>query len=299
MGTRESVLGLAFTDKGVQAVEIEHDGPSNTLLAIDEWENTLADKSTENGHDMEQFAGLLGTFLKVNKSKARKVSVALDTTQLFLNTIPIEDGLSRPEINDHLNWELRQYFPDAPANEYITDTHVLTRLDTEKRSDVLCVSVRREHAYAIQKALSMAGLSLDILDVDHFSADTALRINYPDSTRKHLAFVGVKENRLDVSIIRLGNVESYSYVVVNSNQEIVDRIAAISQEIRGLHSITAYGPYLDKDLLVQIRRGSSLLVEALNPLRHVNVSDTLRLADHLTVPSYRFAAAVGVALRRE
>jgi hypothetical protein len=114
-----------------------------------------------------------------------------------------------------------------------------------------------------------------------------------------LALVGVKENRLDISILRNGNLEGYSYQVVSSNQEIIEAIGALSRQTQGIFSITAYGPYLDTDLLHRIRRASALLVEALNPLRHVSVADSLRLADHLTAPSYRFASAVGVALRRE
>ena len=73
----------------------------------------------------------------------------------------------------------------------------------------------------------------------------------------------------------------------------------LSREALGIYSIMTYGPYLDNDLLIRIRRSSALLVEALNPLRHITVSDTLRLADHLSMPSYRFASAVGVALRRD
>jgi Tfp pilus assembly PilM family ATPase len=159
--------------------------------------------------------------------------------------------------------------------------------------------VRRSHAAAIQRMLAQLGLELHILDVDHFAADTALRLNYPDSYRKYLALVGVKENRLDISLIRNGSMESYTYAVVGSNKEIVDRFARLSEEAKGVHAITTYGTYLDRDLLTQIRRSSKLLVEAMNPLRHIQVSDSLRIADHLSMPSYRFAAAVGAALRRD
>ena len=159
--------------------------------------------------------------------------------------------------------------------------------------------MKRKDAYTVQHALSKLGLDLHILDVDHFSADTALRTNYPDTNRKYLALVGIKENRLDISLIKNGNMESYSYCVVQSNKEIVDQIATLARDTRGIHSIAVYGTYLDKDLLVQIRRASALLVEALNPLRHVKVADSLRLADNLSLPSYRFASAVGVALRRD
>ena len=299
MAAKQSILGLSFSDKSVQAVEIEQDGNSNTLLAIDEWENTLPSATEEDREGTEKFVEYLATFIKVNRIKAKKASLALDTGQLVLNTIPMEENLSRIEVNEQINWELNQYFPDVATKEFITDVHVLTQHPEEHWHDLLSVSVRRKDAYRVQQAIAKVGLELNIIDVDHFSADTALRVNYPDTNRKYLSLVGVKENRLDVSLIKNGNMESYSYYVVQSNKEIVDQIATLARETRGIYSITAYGPYLDRDLLVQIRRASILLVEALNPLRHVKVADSLRLAEHLSIPSYRFASAVGVALRRD
>ena len=299
MADKVQVLGLSLSDKGVQAAEIEQEGSSNTLLAIDEWENTLPEKAGRNGHGIDQFLEYLSAFMKVNRVQARRVSVALDTSQVFINTIPMEDGISRPEMNQHIEWELSQYFPDVPSKAFITDVHQLTQHTTERWNEMLTVSVNRRDAYAIQQALVKLGLSLHVVDVDHFSADTALRFNYPDTNQKFLALIGIKENRLDVSLIKNGNMESYSYSVVQSNAEIVEHISRLSRETRGIFSITVYGTFLDNDLLVQIRRNSSLLVEALNPLRHVRVSDTLRLADQISAPSYRFASAVGVALRRD
>ncbi len=296
MAVKQSVLGLSFSDKSVQAVEIEQEGNSNTLTAIDEWENTIAE---EHGQGIDKFVEYLRAFIKVNRVKAKRVSLALDTSRLVLNTIPMEDDLSRIELNEQVNWELSQYHPDVATKEFITDVHILTQHPEDHWNEILSVSVKRRDAYTVQSAIAKLGLDLHILDVDHFSADTALRTNYPDTNRKYLALVGIKENRLDVSLIKNGNMESYGYYVVHSNNEIIDQIATLARESKGIYSITVYGSYLDKDLLVQIRRASALLVEALNPLRHVKVADSLRLADHLSVPSYRFASAVGVALRRD
>ncbi|MGA9116300.1 MAG: pilus assembly protein PilM [Bacteroidota bacterium] len=299
MATKDFVLGLSLSDRTIQAVELEQDGPSNTLLAIDEWENTFPLGGVDDPKGVGRFSEYLAAFLKVNRVRARKTSVALDSATLFINSFPLEEGLSRPEINEHINWELSQFFPDAPPKQYVTDIHVIAREDQEHWNQVLSVSVQRRDAFAVQEALARHGLELLILDVDHFSADTALRTNYPDVERKYMALVGVKENRLDISLLRNGVMQAYSYCLVQSNREIVERIGALSRDVPGIHSITVYGPYLEKDLLVLIRRGSALLVEALNPLRHINVLDSLRLADHLSVPSYRFASAVGVALRRD
>ena len=300
MATADFMLGISISDTVVQAVEIRRDGPIATLLAIDEWENTVhVDEARRAANGVQQFEEYLAAFLKVNKVKARRASVALDTAFLFINTLPFEDGLPLAEMKEHINWELTQYFPDEDPKGFVSDVQKMTALPDTNRSEYLSVSVRRPYVQTIARALEKQNLELDVLDADHFSADTALRINYPDTHRRYLALVGIKESRLDISFIRNGNLEGYIYKLVHSNQEIVDEIGNLSRETPGIFSITAYGPYLQKELLVRIRRGSTLLVEALNPLRHVNVSDTLRLAEHLSGPSYRFASAVGVALRQE
>lgn len=298
MATQDTILGLSISGGSIQAVELSRNGSETTLLAIDEWENTFPLRST-NGAGMTEFNRAFGRFVQENHVNTRSVSIALDTSMLFLNSLPLEPGLTRSEINDHVKWELSQYYPDVDAADFITDVHVLMEKTDGRHNEALSVSVRRHDAAIIQKALTSLGLSLNIVDADHFAADTALRINYPDTYRKYIALVGIKENRLDISLLRNGSLETYKYVLVASNQEIIQGIATLARKTPGIYSITAYGPYLDREMLTHIRRGSPILVEALNPLRHINVSDSLRLAEHLAVPSYRFAAAVGVALRRD
>ena len=295
----ESIIGLNIGTEVVQAVEVEHAGATKTLLAMDEFPATLGKITEPTEDEIHRFAAALSKSLKTNEMKSRRVSVALDTSALFLNTIPIDAELSQSEINDHLNWELSQYFPETPPTEFITDVHVLTEHQADHWNQILSVSVRRAQTNSIRRALEILGQSLHIVDVDHFSAETALRVNYPDTNAKYLALVGVKQRRLDVSLIRQGTMEFYTYYLVESNAEIVERIGILSRETKGIFSIVTYGPHLDKDLLVEIRRGSSMLVEALNPLRHLRISAKLKLAENLTGPSYRFAAAVGVALRRD
>jgi Tfp pilus assembly PilM family ATPase len=295
----ERILGVSISGGGVQAVELERSGASTTLLAIDEWENAFLGRTSSGPAEAKEFATRLAKFRSDNRSQTTRVSLAIDTANLFLNSLPIEEGLTRNEINDHVKWELAQYFPDTDPNEFITDVHVLTERVSGPFNEALSVSLRRNDAAAFSKTIAGMGLELHIVDADHFAADTALRVNYPDTYRKYIALAGIKENRVDISLVRNGSLESYRYAIVNSNQEIIQAIAALARRSPGIHSITAYGPYLDRDLLTQIRRGSPILVEALNPFRHVDVADSLRLAENLSVPSYRFAAAVGVALRRD
>lgn len=293
-------MGLSIGDYGVHAVEVEWTGETPTLRAIDEWQHSLPmgeEITTADG--LSEFREYLATFIKLHHVGARRVSVALDTSYLFLNTIPMVDKISPSERTDQVQWELQQYLPGNPPAGYITAYHTMVHDPPERDPEILCVSIRRNDVRAIRTILQDLGLSLHIVDVDHFSGDMALRVNYPDSYRRFLSVVGVKKNRLDISWLRNGNLEAYRYRPVGSAQDIVNEIGRISTESTGIHAMTVYGPYLNKELLAMIRRKTAVLVEAMNPLRHVNIADTLRLAESIQSPSYRFAAAIGVALRKD
>jgi Tfp pilus assembly PilM family ATPase len=294
-----TILGLSFCERRVQAAVITHEGESHTLLAIDEWPDTITTSGNNDGMGTEDFLETLQTFLRVNRVRPDKVSLALDSSRLFISTIPIEENTSRLERSEFIQWEITQYFPDAHPGEFITAVHPLTDNRIDRWIRALSVSARRSEVQPLQRALKRAGLDVFVIDVDHFSADTALKVNYPDASRKYLALAGIKESRVDISLIRQGVLEAYSYHSVSSNTEIVNTIAGLSREVSGLHSVVTYGAYLDPDLLAHIRQGSSILVEALNPLRHVRVLESLFIADHLSVPSYRFIPAIGVALRQD
>jgi len=304
------VLGIAITERSVQAVELSANGSSHTLLAIDGWENTLLGPGAgEHIKGSQQFEESLGAFLKVNRVKTHRALVALDSSFMFLHTFPCTEDATRSDLLANLTWELRQHQPESDPQEFISDVHKLPlpmpsgaaskSQQPEGTAACLGVCVRRSDVQTVSRSLSKLGLGVQVVDTDHFSAELALRVNYPDAYKRALALVGIKEHRLDVSMLRDGNLVSYYYKTVRSAQEIAESIAQIGRSTPGLQSIVTYGPGLDRELLSHIRRVSPLLVEAMNPLRHIQVSDALRIADHLSVPSYRFATAVGVALREE
>jgi Tfp pilus assembly PilM family ATPase len=294
------ILGISITGQSIHAVEVAKQGLTSTIRAIEEWTNPLAPGFQEpDAQALELLTEYLAAFLKINQIKATHASIALDTDALFIHRLPIEGQTSENTIKDQIRWELEQYYPGAPAGEFVTAHHRMSRFPSVRLNEVLSVSVRRRTAQALERMLATLGLRLHILDADHFSAESALRMNYPDSLRRHIALLGVKPRRLDISTLKNGNLESYSYTLLESTGQLVEEIGRLSRLHAGVFTIVVYGPGLTAELLHDIRRGSSTLVEALNPLRQVAVAESLRVAEHLSTPSYQFAAAIGVALRRD
>ena len=303
MAASDIIIGLSLSGGRVQAIVLDRSTTTPVLTAIAEWEHSLPlGGGADDGPGIGKFNEHLAAFLKLHRVKARRMAAAIDTAFLFLHPIPFDQAIPRPEEQAHLAWELEQYFPGSSPDEFLSAAHPMERPEADSASPVLhhlAVSIRRHDSALIERLAAQHGLSLTVLDVDQFSAETALLVNYPDSSRRHLALVGIKPGRLDVSRIRYGVLEDYRYHTVEEGQSLSSAFAAATGDLTGIQSITAYGPGLDRELLSDIRRASTMLVEALNPLRHVNVSETLRIADNLRSPTYRFASAIGVALRKD
>jgi hypothetical protein len=99
MPVQEFTIGISLSDRGVQAVELVRNGPTTTLLAIDEWENTFSFDDGEKARGQQKFLDYMTAFIKVNQVKARRASVAMDTSLLFISMLPMEEGLTRNEIS--------------------------------------------------------------------------------------------------------------------------------------------------------------------------------------------------------
>ncbi len=294
------IVGISITGNSVHAVELSKSGVVSTLHAIDEWENPFGSGPEDaDPQALDLLTEYLAAFMKTNQVKSTDASIALDSSSLFIHRLPVEENSSDTVIREQIRWEIDQYFPGIPASEFISDYHRMARFPSVRLNEVLSVTVRRKTAQGLEKALRNVGLRLRILDTDQFSAEITFRQNYPDALRRHVALVGIKEHRIDVTVLKNGNMESYSYAPVESLEDIGERIAALGRDSEGLLSIVVYGTALNSEVLTRIRHGASILIEALNPLRNVSIANTLRVGEHLSSPSYRFAAVLGVALRRE
>jgi Tfp pilus assembly PilM family ATPase len=296
---KKPVLGLYLNEKLAHAVLLEQNTSSNRLVAAGEWYNTLFDYAGDDTPGVDDFVDHLSRFLAAHKvTESPQVSIALDTSLLFLSTVPLSSTVSRSEIDEQVAWELRTHFPDAPADNFVSDIHVLAKPGTEDWDEILLVAVRRDLVRKLHHSLARLKLRLAVVDGDHFSADTALRHNHPGSASKFVALIGVKPERLDVSLIRYLDIESYSYVVTHSEQECLDEIIRIAKTTDGLSGIVLYG-MVSATLFARLQSDLTIPVELLNPLRFIDVASAARTHKPLMANAPSYAAALGVALRRD
>jgi Tfp pilus assembly PilM family ATPase len=286
MGT----IGLSISEDAVHIVAIARQGRMGTLTALAEWQNSV-------GITPDILQERIGAFLRANDIAFGEVSLALDTSQMFLHLFPGMPDTPDKSVREHAEWEIGQFFPDSHPAEFITDTHVMALSKHKPWREVLAVSVKRAEVREIRKVLSGLRLRIRIVDVDHFSAEHAFRLNYPERGPEVLALVGVKRGRIDISMLRDHELAWYSYSTPRSHQDSIDLIAGIPRSAPEIQRLVLYGPTLKHQMVTEVSDASSLPVEALNPFLQIQRSSSLLLADHFLASPYRFAAAVGAALR--
>ncbi len=298
----DHILGVHICPQQIRAVALERGARDSRLLLLGE----MAAQFPAGLHDHADpeapsvaLAATLASFVRDIHTPIRNVAVTFDAAFLFLAAIPTEPRSPESALADRVAWELGQYFPGTRLDQFVTDMHVIANPGAQKYDDLLVVAIRRDLTRAVRKALEKEGFVLHLVDVDHFSSELALKLNYPDTYSRYVALVGIKDLRLDVSLLRNGALESYRYHQLLSRKDSIQHLGTLSRETPGLASIIAYGPALDNGLLVQLRQASAIVVEALNPLRHVGVAETVQLPESVDSPPYRFAPAIGVALRRD
>lgn len=298
----DHVLGVHICPHQVRAVAMERGQRDGRLLMLKEipadFPVGLHDQA-DPGPSSTALAEALAGFTSTIAPPIKNVAVTFDTAFLFLAAIPMEPRSSEDAMRQRVTWELAQFFPDVPADQFVTDMHVIANPAAQQFDELLVVAIRRALTRAVRKALESHGFALRLVDADHFSTELALKLNYPDTYTRFVALVGIKDQRLDMSLLRNGAIEAYRYYQLSGKTDAIQILGTLSRESPGLASIMVYGPALDNALLIQLRQASTIVVESLNPLRHVGVAETVQLPESSVSPAYRFAPAIGVALRRD
>ena len=298
----DHIVGLHICPQQVRAITLQRIDRDYRLLALDEFPmkfpGSLHDPADPDPPSRE-LASALNAFVRGAAVRPKTVGITFDAAFLFISAIPTEPRMQTDALEQRVAWELSQYFPDVQRDRFIADMHVIANPGAQTYDEMLVVAVRRELTRSVRKAIEGAGFIVGVVDADHFSTELTLKVNYPDTYSRYVALVGVKDSRMDVSLLRNGVLESYRYHQLRSRGDAVQTLGTISRDTPGLASIVVYGPALDNTLLVQLRQASAIVVEALNPLRHIAVAESVQLAESVNSPPYRFAPAIGVALRRD
>ncbi len=297
-------LGIAFRGKKLSLAEIEL-SKSPQVLALDEGECAVdfSDPATnpEMHAEIGAVAGEIEALAQKNGVQAQAISFALPSSALFINSIPVDTSLKNDALTALLQWELQQYFPDMTPRTFVTDSHLFP-VKSKDAVPTLLVAVRRGSVAFLQRVCAELKLKLHVVDVDHFSVEKTLLANYPEVKKETVALFGLYEGSLAASILHKRELVHYRHFR-DASLENATTAGAYLKELRQTHeemkpnAAYLYGTAVAPDGATSLRQHVGVQTTPLNVFRKLTAVPGVDKG--LLKESYRFAAAIGVALRKE
>lgn len=289
MPAKEIIAGISISDNVSFLSVLEHRSDEIELLFLDEYKRS----------DNEEFwyISSLDRYLEEHRTKVNQVAVALDAAKLIILNCPLDISLTQSERNEQVAWELSHYISTYQAKEYINDIHVLETRAQDHVQNVLAVAVRRKTIFGLQEVLDKRGLTLGVVDVNHFATENALLRSHPEIGKAVCACIGLNQSRIDASILRNGHMTEYRYSVSTEEQDH----RTFLEKVLHQHSsagVYLYGTNLTKEQEKMVKSSSQSSTIILNPFRKILLSPNFPGFTPYIPYTYRFAAAVGIALRK-
>lgn len=252
--------------------------------------------------------------VETREFQASDAAFSLDSSMVLIKKVPIDATLDRKEWQDHIFWEVRQ-FSISPLREYIIDFESLN-IDAAERnlSYMLVVVVRKKIVEFIKQVFKHTNLKLKVIDVDIFSAQRALQLNYDYNHSNKIGLLDLEEKKFNFCVLEGRNYYLSQEVPFPSSNNHTDNwgdsaARLISKELRriiqdnqlgkgveDLKEIYLYGEAVEDQVLEGLQNSYDVRIDRANPFKKVKLIANAQ-QELNRERAERFMISVGAALR--
>lgn len=297
-------LGVSFLKGHIQVAEVEH-GKTVRLTALIEGETSTdfahaGAHLTANHAQLDTFVRELSSLLKRHKVSSQNISFALPPDPLFINIIPVDQTLQGQALKEYLDWEMKQYFPEAGARDFIVGSQVIPSSDGGAQQ-AFVVGLRRGMVEFVQKAAAAMKMKMIIVDIDQFSTEKTVILNYPEILEHEIVLIGMRYGGLDASLIHQGQMTDYRAYTLEPGGDPTNQIQSYLKYLRDREipppaALILHGININQNLVKSLRAATGIQqTVAMNAIRKLSASNNIYPAYLKEI--FRFGAAIGLALR--
>lgn len=261
-----------------------------------------------------RFADDISRLYNTQNFQVKQAAFSIDSRMVLIKKIPIDSALDENQVEDQLIWEVRQ-FAISPLSEYIVDFERIHSPSTNGLlHHVLVVVVRKKIIEYLKQMFQHTNLILKVIDVDVFSAQRALQLNYDYNSNDRIGLLDIEEHKIHFSILSGRNYFLSQDIATTLNDKKVARndestTRLISKEIRriildqqlgrgveDLNEIFLYGEGVEDIVLEGLQNYHNVRIDRANPFKKVKLSTHAKeIINKARAES--FMISVGAALR--
>lgn len=222
------VLGVDIGSAAIKVVELKKQGNRYQVegYAVEPLpQNAVVEK---NISDVDAVSRAIKSAVKRSQSRLKEAATAVPASSAISRTLVLDGDLRDDEMEAQVNLQAEQYIP-YPLEEVNLDFEVRgpAPAGDEGEVEVLLVASRNENVEIRVDALSDAGLTAKVMDVDSYALENAMEVIQPTlggSSDQTIAVVDIGATVTSLTVFEKGSIV-YTRDQVFGGRQLTEEIA--------------------------------------------------------------------------
>jgi type IV pilus assembly protein PilM len=222
-GKKKGLVGLDIGSSAVKAVELKAGGKGGAeYQLVNIGMEGLPPEAIVDGAIMDSGAVIdaIQRLFSGQKIKTADVATSLSGNAVIVKKISLPQ-MSPEELAESIHWEAEQYIP-FDIQDVALDYEVIDG-GTGGNMDVLLVAVKKDKISDYTSAITQAGKSPAIVDVDVFALQNCYEINYGVDPGRVIALLNVGASIMNINIIK-GSTSIFNRDIAVGGNQYTDAI---------------------------------------------------------------------------
>jgi type IV pilus assembly protein PilM len=218
------MVGVDIGSSAVKAVEIKVGGKGGDeyqLLNIGM--ESLPPEAIVDGAIMDAGAVIdsIQRLFQESKIKTAEVATGVSGNAVIVKKISLPQ-MSAEELSESIHWEAEQYIP-FDIQDVALDYEVIEGGGSGGNMDVLLVAVKKDKISEYTSALTQAGRTPAVVDVDVFALQNCYEMNYGIDPGRVVALLNIGASIMNVNVVK-GGVSVFNRDIAAGGNQYTDAI---------------------------------------------------------------------------
>jgi len=304
-------LTIGFFGKHIRFIEINKYKEItfiDEIITDNEISEVLSIKDSDNPV-IEEYSMQINEVLKKKTFHAEKVGVVLDSGNSFVYALPVDYDEDEGMAKRNIIWDFSNYFSEDYNNYKIVYYKMSGETPSDTVKNTLVIAFENSRLDLLRKIFYNFNMKIHLADYEHLSAEKCIREIYKNEFIENFSqlglIIGVKNDRIDYSIIDLNNIYYYDFYTIkraNYKEPLMSLLAGINEKINTLkiYKVFLYGEDFvlpSRDLINSTNFFRHIPVVIANPFIALNFGANLKDYSGIEHEGYKFISVCGLSLK--
>ena len=217
-GKKKGLVGLDIGSSAIKAVELKPGGKGGEFHLVNLGMEPLPPEAIVDGAIMDSGAVIdsIQRLFSANKIKTTDVACSVSGNAVIVKKISLPQ-MTPEELAESIHWEAEQYIP-FDIQDVSLDYEVVEGSGSGGNMDVLLVAAKKDKIGDYTSAISQAGKSPSIIEVDVFALQNCYEVNYGIDPGRVIALLNVGASIMNINIVKGSNSIFNRDIAVGGNQ---------------------------------------------------------------------------------